>query len=260
MSASIPDFEHARLTCDDRGVYTLTIVEAGALNILGTPVLRGLTDALQWLAGRTDPRVLILRGSGERAFVAGADIHEMAALAPESARAFITRVRALCDAVRALPVPVIARVPGHCLGAGMELAAACDIRLAASAARVGMPEVRVGLPSVVHAALLPGLIGQGASDWLTLTGETVDAEQARAWGFFQFVAEAQELDALVEQSAAAIVAAGARAVGAQKRLNQHWADADLETALDHSVSVFGAAFETDEPARCMAPFLRRRSG
>ena len=104
MSASIPDFEHARLTCDDRGVYTLTIVEAGALNILGTPVLRGLTDALQWLAGRTDPRVLILRGSGERAFVAGADIHEMAALAPESARAFITRVRALCDAVRALPV------------------------------------------------------------------------------------------------------------------------------------------------------------
>ena len=72
--------------------------------------------------------------------------------------------------------------------------------------------------------------------WLTLTGETVDAEQARAWGFFQFVAEAQELDALVEQSAAAIVAAGARAVGAQKRLNQHWADADLETALVHSVS------------------------
>ena len=259
MSASIPDFEHARLTCDDRGVYTLAIVDAGALNILGTPVLRGLTDALQWLAGRTDPRVLILRGSGERAFVAGADIHEMAALAPESARAFITRVRALCDACGAAGARDRPGA-GPLLGAGMELAAACDIRLAASAARVGMPEVRVGLPSVVHAALLPGLIGQGASDWLTLTGETVDAEQARAWGFFQFVAEAQELDALVEQSAAAIVAAGARAVGAQKRLNQHWADADLETALDHSVSVFGAAFETDEPARCMAPFLRRRSG
>lgn len=258
MTNTAPETRHARIDIDTRGVHTVTITEAGPLNVLGTSALNDLVAALDWIAGQAGARAVVLRGSGERAFVAGADIHEMATLEPDSARAFITRVRAACEAVRAVPVPVIARVPGHCLGAGMELAAACDIRLAANTARVGMPEVRVGLPSVVHAALLPGLIGRGATDWLTLTGETVDAEKARDWGFFQFLCEPSELDGLVEHTVAAIVASGPNAVRAQKQLHRYWEGALLESALDHSVAVFGRAFENDEPARYMAPFTRNR--
>ncbi len=258
MTDSLPVFDHAQLQRDERGVYTLTIVDAKSLNILGTPVLRGLTEALHWLAAREDIRALVLRGSGERAFVAGANIHEMAELDPERARVFITGVRDLCAAVQAMPVPTIARIPGYCLGAGLELAASCDIRLASTEAVFGMPEVRVGLPSVVQAALLPGLIGQGATNWLLLTGENVDAAQALNWKLVEFVCAPEQLDAQVEATIAPIVASGPRAIRSQKQLMRYWQDASLTAAMDRSVDHFGAAFSDDEPARYMAPFTHRR--
>ncbi|GAB3674043.1 enoyl-CoA hydratase [Salinisphaera aquimarina] len=259
MTPELPVFEHAHIERDARGVYTLTIVDAKSLNILGTPVLEGLTRALHWIADQTDARTLVLRGGGDKAFVAGADIHEMHTLDATSAPVFITRVRALCDVVRDLPVPTIARIPGYCLGAGLELAAACDIRLATTDAVFGMPEVRVGLPSVVQAALLPALIGQGATNWLLLTGENIDAAQARAWHLVEFLCEPGQLDALVERSVAAIVASGPRAVRSQKSLLRYWQQADLEAGMDRSVEHFADAFSDDEPQRYMAPFTRRRS-
>ena len=98
---------------------------------------------------------MILTGAGERAFVGGADINELAHLDRDSAREFITLVHRCCDGFRRLPVPVIARIDGYALGAGLELAAACDLRVASDRSMFGMPEVRVGIPSVVEAALLP---------------------------------------------------------------------------------------------------------
>ncbi|MES1924463.1 enoyl-CoA hydratase [Salinisphaera sp. T31B1] len=259
MTDSLAHFDHARLACDERGVYTLTITDAKSLNILGTPVIASLIDALRWLAARNDIRALVLRGSGERAFVAGADIHEMAALDPQRARVFITGVRELCCAVQAMPVPTVARIPGYCLGAGLELAASCDIRLASTNAVFGMPEVRVGLPSVVQAALLPGLIGQGATNWLLLTGENVDAEQALAWRLVEFLSEPDALDATVEATVGPIVASGPRAIRSQKQLLRYWQHASPTAAMDRSVDHFGAAFTEDEPARYMAPFIKRRA-
>jgi len=258
MSDSIPDFPHARISCDARGVYTLCIADAGSLNILGTPTIGGVTAALEWLTDQEDARVVVLRGSGEKAFVAGADIYEMAALDPDSARRFITGVRTLCSAVQRLPIPTIARIPGYCLGAGLELAAACDIRLTTDNGVFGMPEVRVGLPSVVQAALLPALIGQGATNWLLLTGETIDAAQALRWGLVEFVCAPDGLDDLIEASVAPIVASGPRAVRSQKALLTYWQSADLQSAMDRSVDHFGEAFTQDEPARYMAPFTHRR--
>ncbi|WP_370281500.1 enoyl-CoA hydratase [Pseudooceanicola sp.] len=257
MTDPIPTFAHCEITRDDRGVYTATIANAKSLNILGTPVIRSVTEAVAWIAGRTDARAMILRGSGDRAFVGGADIFEMATLEPASARDFISGLRDLCEAVRQVPVPTIARIPGHCLGGGLELAACCDIRLASSDAVFGMPEVRVGIPSVIHAALLPGLIGPGATNWLLLTGETVDAAQAREWGFVQFTCPPGELDALVERTVDPIVSGGPAAIRQQKALIAYWAEADLEDGIARSVTAFGAAFETDEPRRFMAPFLDR---
>ena len=97
---------------------------------------------------------MILAGQSEKSMIGGADIKEMARLDQKSAEAFITRLRDLCEAVRQFPAPVIARLPGWCLGGGLEVAAACDFRIAAHDAKFGMPEVRVGIPSVIHAALV----------------------------------------------------------------------------------------------------------
>src|SRR5205814_5407868 len=119
----------------------------------------------------------------DKAFVGGANIDEMAEFAgPAEARNFILKVHACCKAIRDTPVPVIAAINGWCLGAGLEIAAACDLRLAANTARFGMPEVKLGLPSVVEAALLPALIGWGRTRRILMTGETFDAAAALAWG------------------------------------------------------------------------------
>jgi len=257
MTNPIPAFAHCEVTRDDRGVYTAMIANAKSLNILGTPVIRSMTEAVDWIAAQPDARAMILRGTGERAFVGGADIFEMAGLEPASARAFISGLRDLCAAVYRMPIPTIARIPGHCLGGGLELAAACDIRLASSDAIFGMPEVRVGIPSVIHAALLPGLIGPGATNWLLLTGDTVDAAQAREWGFLQFTCPEGELDALVEKTVAPIVASGPGAIRQQKALLTYWRSSTLDDGIARSVEVFGEAFEGDEPRRFMAPFLER---
>lgn len=258
MSNSIPTFPHALVTRDQRGVYTLQIVDAKSINILSTPVSLGLTEAAHWIAQQTDARAVLIRGSGDRAFVGGADLYEMSELDPASGRVFITNLRKLCDAVRDIPVPSIARVAGYCLGAGLELAAACDIRLGSDRAQFAMPEVRVGIPSVIHAVLLPALIGPGAANWLLLTGETVDAAQALRWGLLQFASPAEQLDELVERTLAAIVASAPHAVRSQKALLRYWEASTLEAGLDRSVAHFGAAFDTGEPRQYMRRFLDQK--
>ena len=126
-------------------------------------------------------------GAGTKAFIGGANIFEMATLDAAHAEGFITLVHRCCNAVRELPVPVIARVNGYALGAGLEVAAACDLRIASSNAVFGMPEVKVGIPSVVEAALLPGLIGWARTRELLLFGENIDAATALAWGLVEQV-------------------------------------------------------------------------
>lgn len=258
MTNPIPSFAHANVTRDERGIYTLQITDAKSLNILASPVTLSLTEAFCWISQQQDALALVIRGSGEKAFIGGANIYEMAELDPQEARSFITRLRQLCETVAAIPVPTIARIPGFCLGAGLELAAACDIRLGSTDAVFGMPEVRVGMPSVIHAVLLPSLIGQGATNWLLLTGETIDAEQALRWGFLQFVSEPATLDALIERTIAPIAASGPCAVRSQKALLSYWAKSSIEAGLDRSVHTFGETFTTDEPRRYMEPFLTRK--
>jgi enoyl-CoA hydratase/carnithine racemase len=195
-------------------------------------------------------------GAGERAFTGGADINEMAAIdGPDAARAFIGQVHAACHAVRAAPVPVIARVRGFCFGAGLELAAACDFRVAAPDARFGMPEVRLGIPSVVEAALLPQLIGWGRTRRLLLTGETIDAAAALAWGLVEEVADAAGLDATIEARLADILACGPTAVRQQKALIRAWESLAPDAAIAAGVEAFAEAYRGDEPRRMMTAFL-----
>ncbi len=249
------------VSLDARGVACVTIANAAKLNTLNRAVMTALIDAVAVLASEPTLRVVVLRGAGTRAFIGGADITEMATLDAGSARDFITLMHRSCDVFRRLPVPVIARIQGYTLGAGLELAAACDIRVAASDATFGMPEVRIGIPSVVEAALLPQLIGWGRTRELLLTGETIDAATAERWGLLAQVVAPEELDAAVERRIVSILACGPRAVSAQKALIQAWENLPMRDAIELGVDCFAASWDSDEPARMMGGFLdamRRR--
>ena len=233
----------------------VTIDNISRLNSLNRELMVEIVSAVAALDNDPQLRLAILSGAGERAFVGGADIGEIAALDHVTARSFITLVHRCCDAFRRLPVPVIARIDGYALGAGLELACACDLRVASERAIFGMPEVRIGIPSVVEAALLPKLIGQGRARRLLLTGETIGAEEALSWGLVDAVAPADHLDEVVERFAISILAAGPRAVRLQKSLILEWEELPTTAAIERGIDCFVAAFDTDEPARMAGALL-----
>src|ERR1700757_4736168 len=243
---------------DTRGVVRLTICNAGTLNILGSAVINGVREGLQALARERQLRVLVIAGQSEKSMIGGADIKELAKLDQASAEKFITGLRDLCEAVRAFPAPVIARMPGWCLGGGLEVAAACDFRVADADAKFGMPEVRVGIPSVIHAALLPRLIGWGRARWLVMTAETIDAPTALAWGLVDVVAGEGGLDAAVEHTVQSLLACGPQALRAQKALLRQWEELPLKESVDLSIGMFGRSFLNDEPKRLMQAFIERK--
>jgi enoyl-CoA hydratase len=249
------------LRIEERGaagrVATLTVANEGKLNILDPPGIVALERSVLGLAADNALRVLVLRGAGDKAFIGGADIRAMAELDPAGARTFITDLHRACDALRRLPVPVIARIDGYALGAGLEVAASCDLRIAAEGARFGMPEVKVGIPSVIEAALLPQLIGWGRTRRLLFTGETIDCATAERWGLVERVVAKTYLDAAVEEWITAILAAGPRAIRLQKALMNEWAELGYSEAIERGIDAFATAYESDEPRERMARFLSR---
>ena len=249
---------HCGVTRDSRGVVRLTICKAGSLNILGSSVIQAVREGLEALASDRQIRVLILAGESPKSMIGGADIKEMAGLDQKSAEKFITGLRDLCEAVRNFPAPVIARMPGWCLGGGLEVAAACDFRIAANDAKFGMPEVRVGIPSVIHAALLPRLIGWGRARWLVMTAENIDAATALAWGLVDVVAPEGGLDAAVARTAESLLKCGPEALRAQKALLRQWEELPLTESINLSIGAFGRTFLTDEPKRMMQEFIDRK--
>ncbi len=249
---------HAALTIAGNGVATLSISNAGSLNILSSPVVAALSAALADIARQPAIRVLVLRGDGDKAFVAGADIKEMASFDEAGAAVFIDGLRRLCEGVRQLSVPVIARVPGWCLGGGLELALACDLRIAADVAKLGMPEVQVGIPSIIHAALLPRLVGKARASWMLLTGEVVDAPLALSYGLVDRVVPLGDLDAEVARIADLLAGLGSQVLAQQKRLLREWEDEPLDTSIRNGVREFAAAFNTGEPQKYMGEFVRAK--
>src|SRR3981081_2471676 len=243
---------------DPRGVVRLTICNAGSLNILGSAAINGVREGLQVLASERGIRVLVIAGQSEKSMIGGADIKEMAKLDQASAEKFIPALRDLCEAVRAFPAPVIARMPGWCLGGGLEVAAACDFRIAAHDAQFGMPAVRVGIPGVIPAPLLPRQIGWGRARWLIMPAENIDAATALAWGLIDVVAPEGGLDAAVEKTVKALLECGPEALRSQRALLRQWEELPLKESVDLSIGVFGRSFLTDEPRRLMQGFIDRK--
>jgi len=229
------------------------------LNSLNPPALLDLTEAFLGLAREDDLRVVVLSGAGGKAFIGGADINHMAAMrSSEDGRAFITSVHKLCQAIRDCPVPVICRMEGYTLGAGLEVAAACDMRIAADNAFFGMPEVKVGVPSVVEAALLPRLIGWGRTSWLLLTAENIDAATADRWGMVEQVVPAAKIGEAVERCVASIVEGTPKAVRAQKRLMRRWERLSLDEAVQAGIDAMAQSVTTGEHIERMTAFINRK--
>jgi len=239
-------------------VATLTIDNQAKLNTLDRALMTEIIGKVEALYPREDLRALVLTGAGEKAFIGGASIPEMAALNRDSARDFITLVHRACNVLRKLPVPVIARIDGYALGAGLEVAVSCDLRVATTRAKFGMPETKVGIPSVVEAALVPQLIGYGRARELLMLGEIIDAETALRWGLVERVVAPDALDSEVEKTVASIFAAGAQAVRAQKTLMQQWEKLPIDRAIEAGIDAFARAFESDEPTRMLSAFAKRK--
>lgn len=228
------------------------------LNLFEPTLIRAIRDTFDGLARDPSVRVAVLTGGG-RAFTAGMDVRVLRDLDGVSARELIISLHDAIDAVHRAPFPVLAAVHGPSLGAGFELALACDVRIAAADASFGLPEVRVGVPSVIHAALLPGLVGPARAAEMLFTGEPIDAEQARAWGLVTRVVPNERLRAAVEEIAGRILACGPGAIRLQKELMIAWRQTDLRTAVSAGINAFAAAYATDEPREGMRAFLEKRS-
>lgn len=239
-------------------VAFVAIAAPHRLNLLDSALMRRFAEAMAALSATEGLHAVVLSGASPRPFVGGADIREMGALRTQAeARAFIELVHGCCRAVRQCPVPVVARIEGFALGAGLELAAACDLRIAAADARFGMPEVRVGIPSVVEAALLPSLIGWGRTRRLLLLGEMIGAAEALEWGLVERVVPAPALDGAVEEWLAHLDAAGPLALRSQKALMREWENLPMDRAIATGIEAFAAAWRSDEPPRMMRRFLDR---
>ncbi len=197
-------------------------------------MLSALADALESLDPET-LRVAVIAGRG-RNFCGGADAAELTALVPANAGAFVEKIHRVCATIRSLPFPVVAKLHGAVIGAGLEIAAACDLRVAAEGTKFSMPEVRLGIPSVVEAALLPRLMGSGRAAWLVLTGEAIDARRALEWGLVEEVSP--DADLAAQKLVKSLRAGSALALREQKRLLQLWDEAPLATAVAASIEAF----------------------
>jgi enoyl-CoA hydratase len=236
-------------------IATVTVDNQRRLNCLASATIVSLGQAFTKLAADDGLRAIILTGAGDKAFIGGADLNELGGCCADSVRLFITRLHMACLAIRTCPVPVIGRVNGFCLGAGLEVAASCDMRVSSDTAIYGMPEVHMGLPSVIEAALLPGLIGWGKTREILITGETFGAEPALAMGFVQKVVPAADLDAAVDHWLGLIGRATPKAVRNQKALMNRWEKVSVEEGVYAGIDAISEAYTTGEPQAAIKAFF-----
>lgn len=228
-------------------VAYITLDEERRLNCLSETMLDNLKDIAGQLA-KQSLRAAVIRGAGNRSFVCGGDLELMSRTDKSGAWRYISKAHAANEEVRALPFPVIAAISGYCFGGGLELAAACDIRIATAGSQFGMPEVRVGVPAVAQTALLPGLIGKGKTAWLCYTGRPIDAHRALAWGLVEEVVAPDCLDEAVEQTVNDILEGAPMAIQATKAQFRRGQEIGLAQGMLDSIAVFAECYDTGEPS------------
>ena len=240
------------------GIEVTKLVGRGPLNLLGRQTFIALKAELDRLDQDSTVRAIILTGSGERAFSAGVDLHEMKDLDPADAESFITALHGPARKLLTMAVPAIAAIRGPCLGGAMELVLACDIRIAAEDAVLGLPEVRVGIPSVIEASLLPPTVGLGRARRMLLTGKTVDAQEALAMGLVDRVVPLDSLMETAHETANQFLTMSREVLASQKDIVAKWLELGEEESAKFTIKEFARIFNTGAPLEGMSAFLEKR--
>jgi enoyl-CoA hydratase len=252
--------EFANIRVENRPpLAVITLDRPKALNALNTATLAELESAFETASRDASTRDVLLTGAGGRAFAAGADIRELAAIAPEEGRAFSLRGQAIFRRIETLGKPVIACIQGFALGGGCELAMACTLRIAADDARFGQPEVKLGIIAGYGGTQrLPRLVGRGRALKLLLTGAVIDAQEALRIGLVEEVVPAAELMSRVEALALEIAANAPLAVAETLHAVDEGLPLSLDLALLREAARFGNIGATADKAEGARAFLDKR--
>lgn len=254
-----PDRRAHLETRRDGAVATITLNRAKKLNALTAAMVTGLRDAIRTAGADPRVRVIILRGAGKH-FTVGADIRVMQESSLEGFRPFILAIQEVTRTIQEAGKPVIAALRGYAVGGGSELATVCDLRVAAAGARLGFPEVKIGITVTSGVAYLLGrLIGNGRAKRLTLTGELIEAEEAERIGLVDWVVPDDRLEEETEALARRIARCGPLAIRLTKRLFDRAGEAGLEATLQMETEAVLDAFVSADRHEGMRAFLEKRT-
>ena len=244
---------------EEEGILTLTLNRPEVMNSLNFELLHRLRDQVDQVRHRRDVRVIVITGSGEKAFCSGADLKERAGLPPEKVKEFIFTIRNLFTAIEQLGMPVIAAVNGVALGGGTELALACDIRIAATAATLGLTETRLAIiPGAGGTQRLPRLIGRGKAKELIFTGRRVESAEALQIGLVNRVVPPEALIDECRRMAAMICETGPIAIEQAKYAINHGLETDLATGLAIESAAYWVTIPTEDRLEGLTAFREKR--
>ena len=251
-------FENLLLDVSER-IATVTFNRPKVLNALNARTIEELDDCVRALEQDSAVGAVIFTGAGEKAFVAGADIHELARYSPQQAQACALRGQAVFSRIERLRKPSIAAINGFALGGGCELALACSMRIASRAARLGQPEVKIGIiPGYGGSQRLPRLIGKGMALEMILSGEPLSAEDALRWGLVNQVVAPEELLPAARNLAKKILANAPLAIRYSLEAVNQGAEQPLDQALYLESALFGMTFATEDMREGTQAFLEKR--
>lgn len=243
----------------DGGIAVVTINRPKALNALNAATIYELDKMFDELGANSAVKAVILTGSGEKSFVAGADITEMQSMTAIEGRNWGKLAQAVFNKIENLPKPVIAAVNGYALGGGCELSMACDIRIASEKAKFGQPEVSLGIPPGFGGTQrLARLVGKGRAKEMLFTGDMIDAAEACKIGLANKVVAAEELMNVAKVMAQKIMSRAPIAVQVCKSAVNEGLDVDLESGIAYEAEVFGLCFATDDQKEGMTAFVEKR--
>lgn len=240
------------------GIGIITFRGERDINLINGEVIERLGRVLGEVEREPEARVVVIKGHGERAFSAGVDVKLMKDLSPIKAKDFISSLHSVMRRVMELPIPVIASIKGLCLGGGLELALACDVRIGAEDSVFGLPEIRVGIPSVIEASLLPRIVGWGIARELILTGKTIDAKRAYEIGLINKIVPGEKLHEETLNFAADFLDLSPFILKVQKDILRRWLETGYTEGVHYSIESFSLCFSTPHPREGMEAFLEKR--
>jgi len=241
------------------GIATITINRPKALNALNEETIQEFLSTLDDAKRNENIKVVVITGAGDRAFSAGADINMMKTGGSLEARRSSQLGQRMANEVEDLEKPVIAAINGYALGGGLELAMACDLRIASENARLGQPEINIGtIPGWGGTQRLPRFVGKGVAKEMIFTGKMIDAKDAERLGLVNAVVPADQLKATVEQLATEIVNKPPVAIKLAKELINNSTETNLRTGMAHESEAFGILGSTEDFKEGTAAFLEKR--